>query len=50
MFNVGNCYENGWGVTKDVNTAREWYTKAAAQGDADAQSALDSLNASNFNN
>ena len=43
----GNCYKNGWGVTKDVNQAREWYTKAAAQGYANAQTALDRLNASN---
>ena len=48
MFNCGNCYNNGWGVTKDVNKAREWYTKAAAQGYADAQTQfLDSLNAAN---
>ena len=32
MFNCGNCYKVGRGVTKDVNQAREWYTKAAAQG------------------
>jgi hypothetical protein len=48
MFNLGNCYINGKrGVTKDVNQAREWYTKAAAQGYANAQTALDRLNASN---
>ena len=44
MFNVGNCYKEGWGVTKDLNQAREWYTKAVAQGYADAQTELDSLN------
>jgi len=48
MCNIGACYEQGnGGVTKDVNQAREWYTKAAAQGDAEAQTKLDSLNASN---
>ena len=47
MYNYGVCYKNGWGVTKDVNQAREWYTKAAAQGDAKAKTKLDRLNASN---
>jgi TPR repeat protein len=47
MFNLGNCYNNGRGVTKDVNQAREWYTKAVAQGQAMAQTHLDQLNASN---
>ena len=47
MYNLGNCYEYGRGVTKDVNQAREWYTKAVAQGDANAQTELDRLNASN---
>ena len=37
-------YKNGIGVTKDVNKAKEWYIKAAAQGDKDAQQALDKLN------
>ena len=46
MLHIGNCYESGWDeVTKDLNKAREWYTKAAAQGDPDAQTALDELNA-----
>jgi TPR repeat protein len=48
MYNIGACYEEGnGGVTKDLNNAREWYTKAAAQGHAGAQTELDSLNASN---
>jgi TPR repeat protein len=47
MFNLGNRYKYGRGVTKDVNQAREWYTKAVAQGDAMAQTKLDQLNASN---
>ena len=47
MFNLGNCYKNGRGVTKDLNKAREWYTKAAAQGHEQAQTELDSLNSSN---
>ena len=46
MINVGRYYKNGLGgVTEDLNTAREWYTKAAAQGFTDAQTRLDKLNA-----
>ena len=45
MYNVGECYKDGTGeVTKDLRKARGWYTKAAAQGDKDAQAALDALN------
>ena len=46
MYNVGDCYERGRGkVTKDLNRAREWYTKSAAQGHNRAQTRLDKLNA-----
>ena len=38
-------YQNGNGVTKDLNKAKEWYTKAAAQGHKKAQTHLDRLNA-----
>jgi TPR repeat protein len=31
------CYENGFGVTKDMKQAAKWYRKAAEQGDAGAQ-------------
>ena len=41
MFNCGHNYNDGWGVTKDLNQAQEWYTKAAAQGYAQAQKYLD---------
>jgi len=44
MLNVGACYKNGDGVTKDLNKATEWFTKAAAQGRVSAQAALDRLN------
>ena len=47
MCILGICYEEGNGVTKDLNQAREWYTKAAAQGDAEAQAELDRLNSAN---
>ena len=50
MFNLGYCYKEGDGVIKNLNQAREWYTKAAAQGDAEAQTQLDSLNATNSSN
>ena len=46
MNNVGIYYKNGKGVvTIDLNKAREWYTKSAAQGDKSAQTLLDKLNA-----
>jgi TPR repeat protein len=48
MFNCGNNYKDGREViTKDLNQAQEWYTKAVAQGYAKAQTQLDQLNASN---
>ena len=37
-------YKKGLGVTKNLNKAREWLTKAADQGYTDAQTALDDLN------
>ena len=43
MFNVGVYYENGEGVTNDVNKAREWFAKAVAQGFEMAQDALDDI-------
>ena len=45
MYNVGVDYQEGTGVTIDLNKAREWYTKAAAHGDTNAQTSLDELNA-----
>ena len=45
MSNVGECYRDGIGATKDLVKAREWYTKAAAHGDTNAQTSLDELNA-----
>ena len=41
MYNVGTYYKNGsWGVTKDLKKAREWNTKAADQGQPNAQTSL----------
>ncbi len=34
QWEVGKAYDFGWGVTKDVVKAVEWYQKAAAQGQA----------------
>lgn len=40
MNSLGECYELGTGVEKDVATAVEWYRKAAERGDARAQNDL----------
>ena len=37
QFNLGNCYYNGKGVTKDYSQAVYWYRKAAEQRVAAAQ-------------
>lgn len=34
---LGDCYANGWGVTRDPAQAMTWYLKAADQKNADAQ-------------
>jgi uncharacterized protein len=41
QFNVGELYENGWGVAKDIDQAKGWYQKAADQGYAPAKIALE---------
>ena len=42
--NLGSCFENGRGVTRNVSEALRWYQKAAAQGHTRAQKALKRLN------
>jgi len=37
IYELGNSYRQGWGVSKDPVTAREYYETAANLGDADAQ-------------
>ncbi|GHT63435.1 hypothetical protein FACS189451_10160 [Bacteroidia bacterium] len=37
QYELGLCYENGKGVTKDYSQAAYWYKKAAEQGDAIAK-------------
>ena len=32
QFNVGTCYDMGWGVGKNQEEALKWYRKASAQG------------------
>jgi TPR repeat protein len=43
QFNLGFLYENGWGVTKDLDRAKGWYQKAADQGDDFAKDRLQRL-------
>ena len=46
QYLIGACYrQHCGGTTKDMTKAKEWYVKSAAQGDPDAQTQLDSLNA-----
>ena len=37
QYSLGVCYENGYGVPKDLEEAVEWYRKSAEQGNAFAQ-------------
>lgn len=37
QYNLGLCYHNGWGTTKDDDQALYWWRKSAAQGHTDAQ-------------
>ena len=32
QFNLGTCYDVGWGVEKNEAEALKWYRKASAQG------------------
>ena len=38
--NLGLLYENGWGVLQDDEQAYLWYTRAAHQGDVEAQTSV----------
>lgn len=37
QYRLGRCYDKGYGVTENNETAFKWYSKSAAQGYADAQ-------------
>ena len=43
QFNLGYLYENGFGTTKSLNTAKFWYSQSALQGSAVAQHHLATL-------
>ena len=43
QYNLGYCYEYGYGVEKDGLNARFWYNEAARQGQVDATEALEKL-------
>ena len=40
---LGRCYENGWGVPADQETAKNWYEEAVSHGETRARSALKAL-------
>lgn len=42
-WNLGDCYENGLGVTQDLHKAKQWYEKAKAAGNWGAEDALKRL-------
>ena len=44
QYRLGSMYENGEGVPKDAAKSVEWYQKAAAQGNPNAQYALERAN------
>ncbi|MCH5309757.1 MAG: SEL1-like repeat protein [Prevotella sp.] len=37
QYNLGVCYDNGWGISQNYSEAVKWYRKAAEQGLAEAQ-------------
>ena len=45
QYEMGRCYENGCGVNPDMETAKAYYTQAAAQGNAKAKDKLIRINA-----
>lgn len=44
QYLLGVCYRLGYGVGIDIEKARYWYEKSAAQGNKAARNVLDSLN------
>ena len=46
QYMIGRMYEHGQGVSRNVDTAREWYTESSNNGDARAKKALKRLSGS----
>lgn len=42
-WNLGRMYENGWGVQKNLDMAKQWYEKAAGRGHPNAKNKLEEL-------
>ncbi|KAI9824286.1 MAG: hypothetical protein M1832_002094 [Thelocarpon impressellum] len=36
IYELANCFRNGWGIAKDAHAAKQYYETAANLGDADA--------------
>lgn len=36
MYELANCFRNGWGIKKDPTAAKQYYETAANLGDTDA--------------
>lgn len=45
QYEMGLCYEKGYGVNSDLGTAKAYYMQAAAQGNANAKERLVGINA-----
>ena len=43
QYLLAELYENGDGVTRDLDEAAKWYRLAAERGDTDAKAALERL-------
>ena len=46
QYMIGRMYEHGQGVSRNVDTAREWYTESSNNGDSRAKKALKRLSGS----
>ena len=43
-INIGNLYQQGWGVTQDYTEAMKWYKFAAAKGNEEAEKNIRYMN------
>ena len=41
---LGDCYENGYGVNKNIATAKEWWQRAANNGSGEAKNKIEKWN------